>query len=60
MAYFDNAVSAIPRDYTAVLQTLAVFKEIGATACGLLRKLQAMTFVGPLYILQELLHVLSI
>ncbi len=56
---FDSAVQAILRDFEAVLQTLAVFEEENATACGLFRKLQSLELIGTFYVLRSILPILT-
>lgn len=56
---FDAATSAIYEDFTAILQTLRQLKETNAVASGLLSKIDSSKFIGTIYILKEILPVLS-
>ena len=56
---FDAATSAIYEDFTAILQTLRQLKETDAVASGLLSKIDSSKFIGTIYILKEILPVLS-
>lgn len=56
---FDAATSAIYEDFNAILQTLRQLKETDAVASGLLSKIDSSKFIGTIYILKEILPVLS-
>lgn len=55
----DSSVKAVFNDYEAVLQTLAQVQEHDATALGLLKRIKTIKFLGVIYILNEILPVLS-
>lgn len=56
---FDAATHAIHEDFTAIVQTLRQLKDNDAVACGLLSKIGSSKFIGTIYILKEILPVLS-
>ena len=55
----DASFSAARHDFEALLQTLALFEEHDATAHGLLRKIRCLKFLGDVYILHDVLPILS-
>lgn len=55
---FQAAVDAIVSDYESVLQTLSQMDN-DATACGLLKKMRSIQFLGDLYILKDILPILA-
>ena len=55
----DASVSAIRHDFEALLQALALFEEHDATTHGLLRKIRCLKFHGAVYILHDVLPILS-
>ena len=56
---FDAATRSIHDDFVAVLQTLRQLKDTDAVAAGLLSKIASSKFIGTIYILREVLPVLS-
>ena len=58
---FDKSVEAMKQQYCGVIQTLQELdnKHNDATAAGLLKKMKNAKFIGALYILAEVLPVLS-
>ena len=56
---FDSSVQAVHSDFEAVLQTLSHCQDEDATALGLLKKMKTIKFLGVIYILREVLPVLS-
>lgn len=54
-----DATWSIHDDFVAVLQTLRQLKDIDAVAAGLLSKIASSKFIGTIYILREVLPVLS-
>lgn len=58
---FDKSVEAMKQQYCGVIQTLQELdsKHNDATAAGLLKKMKNAKFIGALYILAEILPVLS-
>ena len=56
---FDAATRAIHDDYLAILHTLRELKDNDAIACGLLSKVESSKSIGTIYILKEILPVLS-
>lgn len=56
---FDAATWSIHDDFVAVLQTLRQLKDNDAVAAGLLSKITSSKFIGTIYILREVLPVLS-
>ena len=57
---FDKSVAALYQEYEAVLHTLQALEEGGcATAHGLLKRLKEGKFIGVLFILKDVLPVLS-
>ena len=52
-------MKAVFNDYEAVLQTLAQVQEHDATAPGLLKRIKTIKFLGVIYILNEILPLLS-
>ena len=55
----DSSVKALLNDYEAVLQTLAQVQEHDVIALGLLKRIKTIKFLGVLYILNEILPILS-
>ncbi|XP_053396870.1 uncharacterized protein LOC128556296 [Mercenaria mercenaria] len=55
----DAAVSGVRQDYEALLQTLSLLEEKDAAAHGLLMKMKSLKFLGAIYILSDILPVLS-
>ncbi|WAR20733.1 ZN862-like protein [Mya arenaria] len=55
----DAAVSAVRLDFEAILQTLSLLKENDAAAHGLFKKMRCLKFLGTIYILSDILPVLS-
>lgn len=58
---FDKSIQAVHQQYEAILQTLNLLdKELNnATASGLLRKIHTPKFLGAVYILKEVLPILT-
>ena len=56
---FDSSVQAVHSDFEAVLQTLSHCQDEDTTALGLLKKMKTIKFLGVIYILKEVLPVLS-
>ena len=56
---YEKSVSSLLSEFEAVLQFLHRFADSQATATGLLKKLQNAKFVGTLYILGDVLPILS-
>lgn len=56
---FDASVKAVYNDYEALLQTLAQSQSEDAMALGLLKKVKTMKFLGAIYMLKDVLPVLS-
>lgn len=57
---FDKAVSAAHQEYEALLYTLHMLDEAGcATAHGLLGRMRDVKFLGTIYILRDVLPILS-
>ena len=56
---YEKSVSSLLSEFEAVLQFLHRFADSQATAAGLLKKLQNAKFVGTLYILGDILPILS-
>jgi len=56
---FDAATQSIHDDFVAVLQTLRQLKDNDAVVAGLLSKIASSKFIGAIYILREVLPVLS-
>lgn len=58
---FDKAVQAVHENFEPVLQTLNILdKDFGnPTACGLLKKMHSTKFLGTIYVLKEVLPILS-
>ena len=57
---FDRSVAALYQEYEAVLHTLKALDEDGcATAHGLFNRLKEGQFLGVLFILKDVLLVLS-
>ena len=55
----DASVNAVRFDFEAIFQTLVLFEEKDATAHGLLRRMRCMKFLGTIYILNDILPILS-
>ena len=55
----DRSVQAVKHEYESLLQVMNMFQESDAVACGFLKKLQQMKFFGTIYILAEILPILS-
>ncbi len=56
----DRAVQGVWQDYSAILLTLGAEQfENDATAWGLLTKMRSIKFIGTIYILKEVLPILS-
>ena len=56
----EKAIEGVYEDYEALVQTLRVFKESGdATATGLLQQTSQLKFLGTVYLLKEVLPILS-
>ena len=55
----DSSVKAVSNDYEAILQTLTQMQEEDATALGLLKRMKTIKFLGVIYILKEVLPILS-
>ena len=47
---FDRSVQAVKQEYESLLQVMNMFQESDAAACGFLKKLQQMKFLGTIYI----------
>ena len=56
---YERSVSSLLSEFEAVLQFLHMFTDSEATAPGLLKKVQNARFVGTLYILGDVLPILS-
>lgn len=57
---FDKSVFAVlKQEYESLLQTLNMFQDGDAAACGFLQKLKKVMFLGTTYILLEVLPKLS-
>ena len=56
---YEKSVSSLLSEFEAVLQFLHMFADSQATAAGLLKKVQNAKFVGTLYILGDVLPILS-
>ena len=56
---YEKSVSFLLSEFEAVLQILHMFADSQATAAGLLKKVQNAKFVGTLYILGDVLPILS-
>ena len=56
---YEKSVSSLLSEFDALLQFLHRFVDSQATAAGLLKKLQNAKFVGTLYILGDVLPILS-
>ena len=56
---FDSAVKAVRLDYESIMQTLLQLDENDATAHGLLKRMKTLKFLGTIYILNEILPILS-
>ena len=56
---YEKSVSSLLSEFDALLQFLHRFADSQATAAGLLKKLQNAKFVGTLYILGDVLPILS-
>ena len=56
---YEKSVSPLLSEFEAVLQFLHMFADSQATAAGLLKKVQNAKFVGTLYILGDVLPILS-
>ena len=56
---YEKSVSSLPSEFEAVLQFLHMFADSQATAAGLLKKVHNAKFVGSLYILGDVLPILS-
>ena len=50
---------AVKQEYESLLQTLNMFQDSNAGACGFLQKLKQVKFLGTIYILPEVLPKLS-
>lgn len=57
---FDSSVQAIDSEYEAVLQTLNALKEKDPTSLGLFQKLKCVKFIGIIYMLVEVLPLLTV
>lgn len=57
---FDSSVQAIDSEYEAVLQTLNILKEKDPTSLGLYQKLKCVKFIGIIYMLVEVLPLLTV
>ncbi|CAG2212072.1 unnamed protein product [Mytilus edulis] len=57
---FDSSVKAVNSEYEAILQTLYALREKDATALGLYKKVKQVKFIATIYILDEILPLLSI
>ncbi|XP_060575685.1 zinc finger protein 862-like isoform X2 [Ruditapes philippinarum] len=55
----DASVTAVKKDFEPILQTLAMIQETQATAHGLLRKMKNLKFYGTIYVLSDILPILS-
>ena len=55
----DASVHAVNKDFDAILQTLALLEEQDATACGLLKKIRTLEFLGVIYVLHSILPILA-
>lgn len=56
----EASVKAVHGDYEAILQTLSILDKSGdAAATGLLKRMKSIKFLGSLYILRDILPVLS-
>ncbi|XP_052261749.1 E3 SUMO-protein ligase KIAA1586-like [Dreissena polymorpha] len=55
----DSSVKAVHNDYEALVTTLAQSQTEDAMALGLLKKIKTMKFLGTIYILKDVLPVLS-
>ena len=56
---YERSVSSLLSEFEVVLQFLHMFADSEATAAGLLKKVQNARFVGTLYILGDVLPILS-
>ncbi|XP_071122736.1 zinc finger protein 862-like [Mytilus edulis] len=57
---FDSSVKAVNSEYEAILQTLYALREKDAAALGLYKKVKQVKFIATIYILDEILPLLSI
>ena len=55
----DRAVEGVYLDFVPLLLTLHELEERDAIACGLLKRMKSLKFVGGIYILREILPILS-
>lgn len=59
--YPQRAIQGVFEDFTALTQTLRVFKEMGdASATGLLRQVVNVKFLGTVYLLKQVLPALTL
>ena len=55
----DASLTAVFKDFLSILQTLSLLEKEEATACGLLKKMRCLKFIGVIYILHDILPILS-
>lgn len=56
---FDSSIQAVFEEFIPTVQTLNSLSETDATAFGLLKKMNCIYFVGIVYILHQVLPILS-
>lgn len=56
---FDKSVFAVKQEFESLLQTLNMFQDRDAAACGFVQKMKQVKFLGTIYILAEVLPKLS-
>ena len=55
----ESSVKAVFSEYEVILHTLSKLEKDDAAACGLLKKMKGLKFLGAIYILNDILPILA-